>query len=68
LVGGAAVPQMVVHTVGWIGEEVETQSENERAMVEMKERQRLFAVYQKEQHEKKLERFLNALAMKEQRP
>jgi hypothetical protein len=32
------------------------------------ERQRLFAVHQKEQHEKKLERLLNALAMKEQLP
>jgi hypothetical protein len=58
----------VVHTVGWIGEEAETQSEHEKELAEMKERQRLFAVHQKEQHEKKLERLLNALAMKEQRP
>src|SRR5262245_51944739 len=58
----------VVHRVGWIGEEAETQSENENELAEMKERQRLFAVHQKEQHEKKLECLLNTLAMKEQRP
>src|SRR5262245_31124083 len=41
----------VVHTVGWIGKEAETQSEHEEALAEMKERQRLFAAHQKEQHE-----------------
>jgi hypothetical protein len=58
----------VVHTVGWLGEEAKKQSDHEKALAEMKERQRLFAAHQREQHEKKIERLLNALAKKEDRP